>query len=199
MDQIIAAVVGAIIGGFLAAGAGWFLDRKREEARRAEVRSLLSTGISDDLQHSIQLYDRMLEDWERSKVIWFATLIELRESRQTYLNNKDWIVLFDNAELRKKLFRYYLKSTDLINTLEYRQRRKYEIEDKFNDLTRSLQLQNPTFTHNDAVRTAVSYMEHEDKEYTSLKESIPEAVNKLPNFKIEAKELLDQIIQMTNK
>jgi len=199
MGQIIAAVIGAIIGGFLAAGAGWFLDRKREEARLSKVRSLLSTGISDDLQHSIQLYDRILEDWERSKVVWFATLIELRESRQTYLNNKDWIVLFDDSQLRVKLFRYYLKSADLINTLEYRQRRKYEIENKFNDLIRTLKLQNPTFTHDDAVRTAVSYMETEDKEYTFLKESIPEAVNKLPTFKSEAKELLDRVSQLTAK
>ena len=36
------------------------------------------------------------------------TLNELKESRQTYQNNKDWVTTFDDPEMRKKIFRYYL-------------------------------------------------------------------------------------------
>ena len=95
-----------MVGGFLAASTGWFLDRRREKAKVKQLRKLLTTGIGDDLQHSIDLYDKIADEWEKTKTVWFATLNELRESRQTYLNNKDWVTIFEDAELRTKIFRY---------------------------------------------------------------------------------------------
>ncbi|MFQ5661431.1 MAG: hypothetical protein ACE5GZ_13500 [Gammaproteobacteria bacterium] len=189
MEQIIAAVV----GGFLAAGTGWFLDWRREKAKLKQLRKLLTTGICDDLQHSISLYEKVAEEWDKMKTVYFATLNELRESRQTYQNNKDWVTIFDKPELRKKIFRYYLQSADRFNVLEYQQRRKYEIENKLNDLVRNIKFQDPAISHDDALKTALGYMEAESQEYNNLTQSIPDSIAKLNQFKSTAEDLLDKL------
>ncbi|MEO6696385.1 MAG: hypothetical protein ABIN45_00070 [Gammaproteobacteria bacterium] len=188
-----AEIIAAVIGGFLAAGTGWFLQNRAEKDRTNKTRHLLTTAICDDLQHAITLYDKVDDEWEKTKTVWFATLNELRESRQTYQNSRDWIVLFKNADLRKKIFRYYLRSSDLINNLEYQQRRKYELETKFNDLVRDIKYKSPQLTQEDAMKVATSYMTQEDAEYHRLKESVPENVKKLDKFKSEAKELVSEL------
>jgi len=189
MDQVIA----ALIGGFLAAGTGWLLQVQLEKSRLKQTKKLLTIGITDDLEQSIHLYDRIADEWDKSQTIWFSSLNELKESRQTYQNNKDWILVYDNADLRKQIFQYYLKSTDRINTLEYQQRRKYEIEHKLNDLTRDIKYRDTTVTHDEAVQLAINLMEAENREYINFQTSIPEAVGKLKEYKSEAKELMNRL------
>lgn len=192
MEQIVA----AIIGGFLAASTGWLLDWRREKAKLSNARKLLTTGICDDLQHANSLYEKIIEDWEKTKTVWFSTLNELRESRQTYQNNKDWVTIFEDAELRKKIFRYYLQSADAINNLEYQQRRKYEIENRLNEVVRNLKMQDSALSQEQAVKTALGYMEAESKEYDNLVQSIPGLVNKLAQHKSTAESLRAQLKQL---
>jgi len=142
------------------------------------------------LQHSIDVYDKIADEWEKSKTIWFSTLNELRESRSTYQNHKDGITLFEDVEFRRSLFQYYLRSGDLINQLEYCQRRRYELEGKFNDLVRDIRCRNTSVSHADAVKTAQDYMQSENQEFLNLGDSIPVSVNKLRDFRNQAKNLL---------
>lgn len=189
MEQIIA----AIIGGFLAAGTGWFLQTRLEISRTDKALNLLTTGICDDLNHSLSLYEKIDEEWAKTKIIWFSTLNELKESRQTYKENKNWIILFEDSGIRNKIFKYYLKSAELIDTLEYQQRRKYELENKYNDLVSDIKLKNPEIEHKEASDLAISYMSSENNEYQRLVDSIPETVAKLTKFNIEAKDLLNEL------
>ena len=189
MDQVIA----ALIGGGLAAGTGWFLQVQLEKSRLKRTKKLLTLGIIDDLEQAIHLYERIADEWDKSQTIWFSSLNELKESRQTYQNNKDWILVYDDADLRKQIFQYYLKSADRINTLEYQQRRKYEIEHKLNELIRDIKFRDTSITHEQAVELAVSLMEAENREYTNLQTSIPDEVAKLKEYKGEAKELLNRL------
>ena len=189
MEQIIAAV----IGGFLAAGTGWFLQTRLELSRTDKARELLTTGICDDLSHSLSLYEKIDEEWSKTNIVWFSTLNELRESRQTYKDNKNWIILYEEPNLRKQIFKYYLRSTELIDTLEYQQRRKYEIENKFNSLVSDIKVKNQGIEHKEASDLAISYMTSENSEYLRLKDSIPEAVAKLTKLSSGAKELLDAL------
>ncbi len=189
MEQVVA----ALIGGFLAAGTGWLLQVQLEKSRLKRTKKLLALGITDDLEQSIHLYDRIDDEWDKSQMIWFSSLNELKESRQTYQNNKDWILVYEDADLRKQIFQYYLKSADRINTLEYQQRRKYEIEHKLNELIRDIKYRDVTVTHDAAVQSAISLMEAESREYTNLQTSIPEAVRKLSEIKGEAKELMNRL------
>ena len=186
MEQIVA----ALIGGLLAAGTGWFLQTRLEISRTNKFRELLTTGICDDLNHSLGLYEKIEEEWEKTKIVWFSTLNELKESRLTYKENKNWIVLFENTDTRKTIFKYYLRSSELIDMLEYQQKRKYDLGTKFNGLLSDIKLKNPEMEHQEATDLAISYMASEDQEYRRLEISIPENVTKLRKFRTEAKELI---------
>lgn len=189
MDQIVA----ALIGGFLAAGTGWFLQARLEKSRLKRLKQLLLLGIADDLKSSAELYARVIDEWEKSQIVWFTTLNELRESRQTYLRNRDWMVLINDEALRQKLFKYYHRSADHINLLENQQRRKYEIQAKLNDVMRDLQLRNAALTRDQALQQAVQLMQAEDQELVGINNVLPNGIQRMRDFRSEAKELLDAL------
>ncbi len=189
-SEILAAIIGAFIGGLFSAGTGYVLIRWQEAARISRARELLTMAICDDLQHSISLYEKIDEEWKKTNLVWFSTLNELRGSRHTYENNRDWVHIFNNPELRREIFRYYLQSLDCINTLENQQRRKYEIRNKFNDTVRQLKLSNSTMTDDEASKLAIQYMKEEDQEFLSFEKLIPESILKLSQFKSKAEGLL---------
>lgn len=189
MDQIIA----AIIGGFLAASTGWFLQTRLEASRMKKLKGLLITGITDDLTSSVELYNRVLDEWEKSNIVWFTTLNELRESRQTYLKNRDWIVLINDETLRQTLFRYYHRSADHISLLENQQQRKYDIQAKLNDLVRDVMLRDVALTREQATAQAINLMQPEDQELGGLNVLLPQNIQKIRDFRDEAKELMAAI------
>lgn len=65
MDQIIA----ALVGGFLAAGTGRFLQVRLEASRMKRLKELLIIGIKDDLKSSVDLYERVIDDWDKSQIV----------------------------------------------------------------------------------------------------------------------------------
>lgn len=182
-------IIAAIIGGFLAASTGWYLQYQSEKTRLLRARHLLTTAIRDDLQHTLTIFDRLEDEWDKTKTVWFASLNELRESRQTYQNNKDWVTVFEDGELRKRVFKYYSKTSDIISNLEYQQRRKYELMDKFNNLVRDIKYRTPSLSDQDARNSAISFMQEEDTEFRRLEDSLPEMLKKIVGPKQEAKEL----------
>jgi hypothetical protein len=182
-------IISTFIGAFLASGTGYLFERKRENVRMAQARILLITAIADDLKYAISLYDKVAEEWEKTKIVWFATLNEIRESRFTYQNNKDWIHVFGDPELRRRIFRYYLQSAERVNNLEYQQRRVYEIRARLNDTIRDIKQKDPNLDDEVAIKLAISYMKNESSESENLQNSIPESIARLSEFKLEAKEL----------
>ena len=142
------------------------------------------------MKSSVDLYDRVVDEWEKSQTVWFTTVNELRESRQTYQKNRAWLVLLKNEGLRQRLFRYYHRSADHLGLLENQQRRNYEIQTKLNDLVRDLQFRDGSLTRESALKQAVSLMHAEDQELGGLNSLLPQNIQKLKDFKGEAKELL---------
>ena len=189
MNELIAAVV----GGFLAAGTGWFLQYRLEASRQKRLAQLFVLGVRDDLKSSVDLYDRLMDEWDKSQTIWFTTVNELRESRQTFQKNRDWLVLLKNESLRQKLFRYYHRSADHLTLVENQQRRKYEIQSKLTELVRDLQLRDSTLARESAVTQGVALMHAEDQELVGINNSLPQNVQKLRDFKSDAKELLSSL------
>ncbi len=186
-------IVAAVIGGFLAAGTGWFLQNRLEASRVGRMKQLLLVGITDDLKSSADLYDRMLDEWNKSQIVWFTTINELRESRQTYIKNREWIVLIENEAVRQRVFRYYHRSADHLSLLENQQRRKYEIQGKLNDLIRDLRLRDPVMTQDQATKGAIALMQAEDQELAGVNGFLPQNIQRLRDFKSEAKELLQAL------
>ena len=77
-------IIAAIIGGFLAAGAGWILQWRQESSRLKKLRELLALAIGDDLKSTIDLYNQLAEGWEQSRLIWFNLISEINDSRKSY-------------------------------------------------------------------------------------------------------------------
>ncbi|MBL0317962.1 MAG: hypothetical protein IPP74_01445 [Alphaproteobacteria bacterium] len=196
-DQFWGQIVAATIGGAIAAGTGWFIDWRRESRKFDKARALLITGICDDLQHSLVLFDKVSDEYQKTRIIYFATLNELKESRHVYQNNKDWITVFDDGDLRKQIFKYYLQSNDAISMLEFNQRRKYELENKHNELVTKIKSENKTMSDEDAGRQALSYMVKENNEYMDLNNvRLPESVAKLREFKATAENIIVKLKNM---
>jgi hypothetical protein len=182
-------IIAAVVGGFLAAATGWFLQSRLEASRIARLKKLMIIGITDDLKSSADLYDRVLDEWDKTQIVWFTTINELRESRQTYLKNRDWLVLIKDEVLRQRIFRYYHRSADHLNLLENQQRRKYDIQAKANDIVRDLQLRNASLARDEAVRQAVALMQPEDQELAGINTMLPQNIQRTRDMKAEAKEL----------
>jgi hypothetical protein len=183
-------IIAAVIGGFLAAGAGWFLQWRLEAARIKRLKQLLILGITDDLKTSIDFYNRLIDDWDKSQIVWFTTLNELRESRQTYLKNREWLVLINDESLRQKVFKYYHRSADHINLLENQQNRKYNIQGKLDEISRDILLRDKELSFDEAQQQAIRAMYAEDKELVNLNSFMPQNIQKVRDFKIEANDLL---------
>ena len=186
-------IIAAVIGGFLAAGAGWFIQYRLEASRVARLRKLILIGVSDDLKSSFNLYDRVLDEWDKSGTVWFTTINELRESRQIYLKNREVLILLDSEVLRQKIFKYYHRSADYFNLLENQQRRKYDIQNKLNDVLRDLQLRDQNLARDVALKHAISLMQSEDHELAWVNVQLPQNVQRIRDFKVEAKELLAEL------
>lgn len=190
MATLIAAIITAFIGGLLAAGTGYFFERRRDKVRIQQTQILFKTAIIDDLKFAVSVYEKISDLWDKSKIVWFSTLNEIRESRSIYQNNKEWIYVFNNSDLRQKIFQYYSQSTECINGLEYQQRRKYEIEARFNDIIRDIKQKNPNISNENARNTTANYMENENREYNDIEIFISKNIKKLSDFKYEAQEII---------
>jgi len=184
-------LVAAVIGGFLAAGTGWFLQTRLEASRSKRLKQMMVVGITDDLKSSSELFDRVLDEWDKTQIVWFTTLNELRESRQTYLKNRDWLVLFNDEALRQRVFKYYHRSADHFSLLENQQRRKYEIQNKLNELVRDIQLRDSTLTREVALQQGIALMQPEGRELAGIDEMLSRNIQRTRDFKVDAKELLE--------
>lgn len=191
-------IIATVIGGFLAAGTGWFLQWRLEKSRLNRLKKLFLVGIKDDLNNSLELYNRLIEDWEKTQIIWFTTLNEFNESREVYVRNKDWITLLPDESTRKKILQYYRRSANHLVQLQNAQQRKYDITQKFNQLTAQLYATRKAtvikvnLPLQDAKNEALLLMEDEATEMKNLGDKhLPELVHKLERFRTEAKDILD--------
>lgn len=184
-----ATLIGAIIGGILSAGAGAVIEAFREKRKEDRARRLLTTAICDDLNHSVGLYDKLAEDWQKEKIIFFTTINELRDSRQTYINNKDWINIFDDGDLRRSIFTYYLQSADCMTQLENLQRQKYDLENRYNQSLSQIKLSNPDLSEEDAKARVTNSMKGESLEYSKIDGLISDLMIKLLKFKDVARDI----------
>ncbi len=186
-------ILSSVVGGILAAGTGWLLDWQRQRAGLRRTKQLFITGILDDLHHSLTLYDTIQDEWEKSRTVWFSSRNELRESRQTYVTHNDSVVLIESADARKRIFRYYLKTNELVNQLEYQQQRLYEIQRRFRELHNNVSLKQSELTQEQVGALVLQIMSDENTEYTSIQEALPSTIEKLRSFKSDCLELTNEL------
>ncbi len=108
----------AVIGSFIGAGAGFVIDTKRQKGRIEKITSSLKTDISCDLERSIELYDKLLNEWLTTDPAWLATLQQLRSANPTYCSNQEWLGLFDRYGCKIQICDYYADSSQLFDRVE---------------------------------------------------------------------------------
>ena len=192
MSQIIAAV----IGGLLAAGVGVLLQNRQEINRLKRLKLGLVRAIQDDLNLALTLFDKIIDEWDKSQIVWFNTVNELLESRLTVINNRDNLVLFDDDVFRLKVFKYYNNSFQHLSTLQNSQQQKYNIESKLNEIVRDVKIKDGRLGHEKAVETAISLMPSEDQNLRIINTSLPENITKVKDLKVIAKEILAHLPQL---
>ena len=114
MDGVIVAVIGSFIG----AGAGFVIDTKRQKSRLEKITSSLKVDISCDLERSVELYDRLLKEWQTADPAWLASLQLLRSSNPTYCSNQEWLGLFDRYGCKIQICDYYAASSQLFDRID---------------------------------------------------------------------------------
>ena len=110
----------AVIGGFIGAGAGLVIDTKRQRARVEKIRTSLKADICCDLKRSVELYDKLLNEWQSADPDWLATLQQLQQSNPTYCTNQEWLGLFDRYGCKIQICDYYADSSQLFDRIEQR-------------------------------------------------------------------------------
>jgi site-specific DNA-adenine methylase len=185
MDAVMQ-IIAAVTGGIIAGAVGWFVQYRMEKVRLDRVRNLFTVVVTDDLKNSINLYDLLIEDWRKSKTVWFRTINEFSDSRDIYYRNKDWITLISDQELRRKILQYYRRSGNHLTQLQNAQQRVYDIQRNYRELVRGNHLDR-AMAEDEAEREAVKMMANEAKELADLLDSLlPSLVNQLIQFRADA-------------
>ena len=186
-------IILTVLGGMIAASAGLYVDKIRQRDILKKQRELFKISICDDLSYSIELYDKIFDEWEKTKTVWFTTLNELKGSRQVYLNMRDWIIIITKPETRKQIFRYYQKSTELINLIEYQQQRKGIIDARYTDYLRKVNDEFPEIGQQEADNRARQLLGDEANEFDQASNFLDHNINKLKEYRDKAKELLHEL------
>ncbi len=186
-------ILATILGGFLAACTGWFLQSRLEASRISHSRNLLIAGMTDDLSTSVELYDRVIEDWQKSHTVWFNLIDELFESRHVYTNNRDWLTLIPDNELRKTVYQYYRKSAQHLLQLRNAQQRKYDIDRIYKTQLQDFRIRNPGIDIEEAKRVVTDAMSAESNELDNLERGMPELVAGLNRHKNQANVILSKL------
>ena len=192
-SEIIAAIIGAIVGGFLAAGVGVFVEIYKNTSREKKLRELFKTAIIDDLKNALILFEKIQDDWNKSSLIWFVALNELRKSRQIYDKNSEQILLFESPELRSKISKYYLAAESQVSTLEYLQNRKYFIDNRKSQILLDIKIRNPELADEGVQKIEQELTKSDAAEKKWIDDSIPREVSKLDKLINRAQNLLDEI------
>lgn len=189
-NELIAVLMGAVAGSIstgiislILLFSQMKLIKKAEiekENRQLKVRKIyFSEALLFDLENSINLYDRLKSDYDKTKSIWFEHLSELREYRSKYEQFHENILLFSEP-LRKRVFNYYAKTKWLINVLQDNQLRKQEIRSRNNKF--------------DSFESCILSEIKQGDELNELENHIKLKLDELIGFKQEAAQIM-QIIE----
>jgi hypothetical protein len=78
---------------------------------------MFTDALTIDLETSIEIFEKIKSDWDKTHQVWFENTIELREYRKFYQLYPDNVLLFSESR-RKRIMNYYIKTDKLIRILE---------------------------------------------------------------------------------
>lgn len=185
-SEVVAAIVGAVLGGFLAAGSSLAVNTWQVRRQQGEVRRLFALMLIEDLRVAVTLYEQIAEDWKRSQMVHFPTLNELADSRQIFERSRETAALLKDVDLRTDLFQYYRRSTQQQLKLRNMQQQRHDWQAVIRERRAELLRADPTLPDQELWNTLVRERPVE-----------MEALQNAPKLlEVEVKELLAQIPSM---
>jgi hypothetical protein len=154
-----------IIGEFIAAGAGWYLDSRSSNKRINTAREYLLSGINDDLKNSVALYTTIQQEWAQGERVERASLDKLKRCALTYRHNQELVPLIYQHQRGEQIFNYFNEVSDIVSAMEHDQGCINAIEEAFDDKLHSLKLENPEISADAAVTAVTALLSREQKQY----------------------------------
>ncbi|BCZ95813.1 hypothetical protein SC029_04700 [Legionella pneumophila serogroup 1] len=191
-NELIAALGGAVVGAVISGVIGWLLPLLQERRNAKQKLKLFTTALMDDLAHAPQLFDRIKNDWQKTGIVYFEYLIELKERRKIYQQYSDYVLLYPE-KLRKQIFYYYLKSDKLIFLLETLQNRFSYLMNQYVTTVNKIKLEYPDIDHTQATELANRLHIAEDQEAIKIKENITEQINEIDKCSKDARDICDKL------
>ena len=185
---IVGIIVGAVITGFI---AHW-LSKGQEKRSWNSRRKLFASAILVDMEQSIALYEKIINDWKKTSTVWYEDTAELKEYRIIYEKYMEHILQF-SPEIMERIIKYYAKTKYLILNLESSQRRKYELFKVYQTILKSLKQSQPGISDENANKLASELAKDEDMEFAAINKGIENNITKLVEFKNEASSILDKL------
>ncbi len=110
---------------------------------------LLKRLLWDEIGLILSIINKMLETYDKTKVVSSQYLNDIANARLGYDKNRDWLVLLEDQELRRQIFGFYSELLTLTSTAnilndwalkefypEYTQSEIPTVMNKFKDLTK---------------------------------------------------------------
>jgi hypothetical protein len=189
--EVVAALIGALVGGGISAGAGWLLQIKGEQRREARLRELFKIVLLDDLAAAPDLFARLKDDLYKTGLVWRITLNEIVASRDLYWRYKEQLTLFD-TDLRTALASYYLRTQQSLALLENAQKVTDETYDAVEELARSIALEDGS-RPDEAKEEAKEILHHQVTQAEVSKGVIRREMDNLIGQIEESKRLKDMV------
>jgi hypothetical protein len=185
--EVVSALIGAVVGGGISAGAGWLLQIKGEQRRETRLRKLFEIVLMDDLAAAPELFARLRDDLYKTGLVWRVTLNEIIASRDLYWKYKEQLMLFD-ADLRKALAAYYLKTQQSLTLLDSAQKGIDNAYDAVEELARRISLEDGS-RPDEAKEEAKEILQHQVGQAEYSKVAVRQEMDKLVGQIDESKRL----------
>jgi len=131
-------LVSLVLGGFLAAGSGVFLQWRQRRGDRENNRKLFLQLIRDDLSTCKNIFDQIQKRWQESKWVMYRDIQQAQMSQSFYYNNNSAILHLEGADNRKAIVKYYSETTLFLNELSIAQRAIEDANNAIDNETRFL-------------------------------------------------------------
>ncbi len=96
-----------VLGAVLAISTSVVTEFVRLTITQRRIRALLTTLLRDEIEEITKLLDRLGDEITKFGYIPFQRLNDIAAARQGFDRNRDWVILYKDESLRRKLFNFY--------------------------------------------------------------------------------------------
>ena len=96
-----------VLGAVLAMATSVVMEFVRLGINQKRIRVLLTSLLRDEVEEITKLLDSLGDEITKFGYIPFSRLNDIAAARQGFDRNRDWVTLYKDESLRRKLFNFY--------------------------------------------------------------------------------------------